>query len=57
MFEYLISILISGAYLAKLTTTIGITDGMTAVLSSIASLAAMFQAVSIFLVHKTPEKR
>jgi hypothetical protein len=57
MFEYFISILTSGAYLAKLTTTIGISDSMTAILSSIASLAGMFQIVSIFLAHKTPVKR
>jgi len=57
MFEYFISILTSGAYLAKLTTTIGISDAMTAILSSIASLAGMFQIVSIFLSHKTPVKR
>ena len=57
MFEYFIAILTSGAYLAKLTTTIGISDGMTAILSSIASLAGMFQIVSIFLAHRTPVKR
>lgn len=57
MFEYFITILTSGAYLAKLTTTIGISDAMTAILSSIASLAGMFQIVSIFLAHKTPVKR
>ena len=57
MFEYFISILVSGAYLAKLTTTIGISDTMTAILSSVASLAAMFQVFSIFLAHKTPVKR
>lgn len=57
MFEYFITILTSGAYLAKLTTTIGISDGMTAILSSITSLAGMFQIVSIFLAHKTPVKR
>ena len=57
MFEYFITLLTSGAYLAKLTTTIGISDGMTAVLSSITSLAGMFQIISIFLAHKTPVKR
>jgi hypothetical protein len=57
MFEYFISILTSGAYLGKLTTTIGISDSMTAILSSIASLAGMFQIISIFLVKKTPVKR
>ena len=57
MFEYFISILTTGAYLAKLTTTIGISDSMTAILSSITSLAGVFQIVSIFLAHKTPVKR
>jgi len=57
MLEYFITILTSGAYLAKLTTTIGISDAMTAILSSVASLAAMFQIVSILLAHKTPVKR
>ena len=57
MFEYFISILTTGAYLAKLTSTIGISDAMTAILSSITSLAGAFQIVSIFLAHKTPVKR
>ena len=57
MFEYFISILTTGAYLAKLTTTIGISDSMTAILSSLTSLAGIFQIVSIFLAHKTPVKR
>ena len=56
-FENFISILISGVYLAKLTTSIGVSDSMTAVLSSISSLAGMFQLISIFLSHKTPFKR
>lgn len=57
MFEYFINLLVTGAYLAKLTTAIGISDSMTAILSSIASLAGMFQIISIFLVKKTPVKR
>ena len=57
MFEYFISILTTGAYLAKLTTTIGISDSMTAILSSITSLAGVFQIISIFIAHKTPVKR
>lgn len=57
MLEYFIAILTSGAYLAKLTTTIGISDAMTAVLASVASLAATFQIFSILLAHKTPVKR
>ena len=57
MFEYFITILTTGAYLAKLTTTIGISDSMTAILSSLTSLAGIFQIVSIFLAHRTPVKR
>ena len=57
LFEYLISILSSGAYLAKLTTTVGISDSMTAMLSAITSLSSLFQIVSIYLAHKTPVKR
>lgn len=53
---YLISLITSGAYLAKLTTTIGISDGMTAILSSIASLACLFQFVSIPLSHRARSK-
>ncbi len=56
-FEYFISILTSGTYLAKLTTSIGISDSMTAVLSTIVSLAASFQIISIFLSHTKHVKR
>lgn len=57
LFEYLIYLLTSGAFLAKLTTTIGISDGMTAILSAITSLSGVFQIVSIYLAHKRPVKR
>lgn len=57
LFEYFIAILTSGAYLAKLTSTIGISDAMTAILSSITSFAGMFQIISIFIAHRTPVKR
>ena len=49
---YFISIVTTGAYLAKLTTTIGISDGMTAILSNISSLACLFQLLSIPISHK-----
>ena len=57
LLEYFISILVSGAYLAKLTTTIGISDGMTAILSELTALSGIFQILSIYLSHKTPVKR
>ena len=53
---YLISIITTGAYLAKLTTAIGISDGMTAVLSSIGNLACLFQFASIPLSHRSASK-
>lgn len=56
LFEYFISILVSGAYLAKLTTTIGISDEITAILSSLTALSGIFQIFSIYLSHKTPVK-
>lgn len=55
-FAYLISIITTGAYLAKLTTTIGISDGMTAILSSISSLACFFQFAAIPLSHRSSSK-
>lgn len=55
--QYLITILASGVYLAKLTTTIGISDGMTAILSAISSLAGIFQVISIPLSHRRSAKR
>ena len=56
-FEYFIAIVTSGAYLAKLTTSLGISDSMTAILTAITSLAGVFQMVSVFLAHKRPAKR
>ncbi len=54
--EYLISVITSGVYLAKLTTTIGISDATTAVLSTVGSLAGAFQILSIFLSHRQTQK-
>ncbi len=55
--ENFISVLITGAYLATLTLSLGISDSLTAVLSSIISLSYLFQVVSIYLAHKKPVKR
>ena len=55
--EHTLTLLTGGAYLAKLTTTIGISDGMTAILSMLASFATAFQVFSIMLSGKTPVKR
>lgn len=56
-FAYFIDILASGAFLAKLTSEIGISDAMTAILTSLTSLAGVAQLFSIYLSHKAPYKR
>lgn len=47
--EYLISILVAGAYLAKMTAAIGLSDGVTGILSSVISLGHLFQLGSILI--------
>ncbi|MBQ9121072.1 MAG: MFS transporter [Clostridia bacterium] len=47
--EYFVSILVSGVYLAKLTSAIGLSDSLTGILSSIISLGCVFQLIAIFL--------
>lgn len=48
--EYLISILAAGSYLATLTGTLGISDSLTGVLSSVISLGCLFQLLSV--IHR-----
>lgn len=47
LFEYLISILVSGSFLATLTGRLGISDSTTGILSSIISLGCLFQILSV----------
>lgn len=56
-FEYFISLLVSGAYLAKITSAIGISDTLTGILTSFVSLGCGFQLVAIFLATKRSKKR
>ena len=56
MLEYLISILVSGSFLATLTKDLGLSDELTGILSSIVSLGCLFQLLSIF-VKRTRVKR
>lgn len=51
-FEYLITIFISDAFLAKLLTSIGISDSVIGIISSIITIAFLFQLLAIFLVDK-----
>ena len=51
-FEYFITLLVADAFLAKLLTNIGVSDSVIGIISSLISVAFMFQLVSIFLVSK-----
>ncbi|MBQ3505753.1 MAG: MFS transporter [Clostridia bacterium] len=55
-FEYFISILVGGAYLAKVTSAIGVSDSLTGILTSFVSLGCGFQMVAIFIANKRPVK-
>ena len=54
--EYLISILVSGSFLATLTNSIGISDSFTGILSSVISLGCLFQLLSIPIRPKNIKK-
>ena len=54
--EYLISILVSGSFLATITKELGIPDSLTGILSSIVSLGCLFQ-LSSMLYRKARVKR
>lgn len=56
-FEYFISLLITGAYLAKVTSDIGISDGVTGVLTAFVSLGYAFQVFALLLAGKRPVKK
>ncbi len=47
--EYHISLLMTGSFLAALTTALGISDALTGVLSSVISLGCVFQMLSLLL--------
>ncbi|MBO5945183.1 MAG: hypothetical protein J6Q69_01115, partial [Clostridia bacterium] len=55
--ENFITLLTGGVYLATLTKALGISDGLTAILSSVTSLGGLFQIITVFVAHKTPVKR
>ncbi len=55
--EYFISLLVTGAYLAKITSAIGMSDTLTGILTSFVSLGFGFQIIAVFLANKRPVKR
>jgi len=54
--EYLIALSVMGSFLAKLTAEIGMSDGMTGVISAVGTLGGLFQLISMF-VHKSRVKK
>ena len=50
--EYFISMLVSGAYLARITGALGFLDSLTGALSSFISLSCLFQLGSVLLFGK-----
>ncbi len=55
--EYFISILIGGAYLAKIASEVGLSDSTTGIITSFLSLGQGFQIFALLLRNKTPVKR
>lgn len=47
--EYHISLLMTGSFLAALTTSLGMSDSLTGILTSVISLGSVFQLVSLLL--------
>ncbi len=56
-FEYFISILVTGAYLAKLTSYLGFSDSLTAILTSFVALGCSFQLFAVFFFRGGSVKR
>lgn len=57
-FEYLVSILVTDAFLAKLLTHMGISDVITGIISSLVSFSFLFQLFAIYLMaHLKNTKR
>ena len=54
--EYFVALSIGSVYLAKVTAYLGLSDGLTGILSAFVSLGCGFQLIAIFLVNKQPVK-
>ncbi len=51
-FEYFVSLLVTDAFLAKILKAIGFSDEATGIISSLITLAFLFQLVSVFVIRK-----
>lgn len=56
-FEYFQALLVSGAFLAKLSASLGISDSLTGILSSVIALGGTFRIASVFLFPRQPVKK
>lgn len=54
--EYFIAILMSGAYIAKVTKYLGLSDSLTGIITAFVSLGCGFQAFAILFANKRPIK-
>lgn len=54
--EYFLAMLVGTTYLAKMTTSIGISDGLTGVITAFVSLGFGFQIFALFIAQKKPIK-
>ena len=55
--EYFISLLVTGAFIAKLTANLGFSDSLTAVLTSFVALGCSFQLFAVFFFRGGSVKR
>lgn len=55
--EYFVSLLVTGAFLAKVSTHLGISDSLTGIVSAFVSLGCSFQLLSFFVPRKNGVKR
>ena len=51
-FEYFVALLVGDAFLANLLTNLGFSESATGIISSLITLAFLFQLVSVFVVRK-----
>lgn len=54
--EYLIALLFSGSFLAYLTASLGISDSLTGIISSIISLGCLFQLLAVLIRRKSVKR-
>ncbi len=52
MFEYFVALCVTESFLAKLLTSMGLSDALIGVISSLISLAFLFQLFSVFVVSR-----